>query len=110
MLCILRTELQHKYGIDGWNGYDAKAVEPKSIECAEAFVKVMPFDLREPTVRVIPSGCVSFTWRQGKWRFCSVAFDTDGRFHCASIIGGEESALTTNSPTEVIAKALEVFA
>ena len=40
ILCILRTELQWKYGIDGWNGYGAKAVETKSIECAEAFVKL----------------------------------------------------------------------
>ena len=110
ILCILRTELQRKYGIDGWNGYGAKAVAAQSVENAEAFVKVMPFELRDPVVRVIPTGCVSFTWRQGKWRFCSVVFDTDGRFHCASVIGGAESALTTNSPNEVIGKALEVFA
>ena len=110
ILCILRTELQRKYGIDGWNGYGAKAVETKSIECAEAFVKFMPFELQDPIVRVIPSGCVSFAWRQGRGRLCSVVFDTDGRFHCASIIGGAESALTTNSPAEVIGKALEVFA
>ena len=83
ILCILRTELQRKYGIDGWNGYGAKAVAAQSVENAEAFVKVMPFELRDPVVRVIPTGCVSFTWRQGKWRFCSVVFDIDGRFHCA---------------------------
>ena len=100
ILCILRTELQRKYGIDGWNGYGAKAVAAQSVENAEAFVKIMPFELRDPVVRVIPTGFVSFTWRQGKWRFCSVVFDTDG---------SAESALTTNSPNEVIGKALEVF-
>ena len=110
ILCILRTELQRKYGIDGWNGYGAKAVAVQSIRNAEAFVNIMPFELRDPVVRVIPTGCVSFVWRQGKGRLCSVVFDTDGRFHCASIIGGAESALTTNSPVEVISKALEVFA
>ena len=45
ILCILRTELQRKYGIDGWNGYGAKAVAAQSVENAEAFVKVMPFAL-----------------------------------------------------------------
>ncbi len=110
ILGILRTELQRKYGIDGWNGYGAKAVSQESIGHAATFVKVMPFELKDPAVRVVPSGCVSFSWRQGKGRLCTVVFDADGKYHCASIIGAVESALTTNSPEEVISKALEVFA
>lgn len=110
ILGILHSELQRKYGINGWNGYGAKAVDQESIRHAEAFVKVMPFELKEPAVRVVPSGCVSFSWREGKGRLCTVVFDTDGKYHCASIIGAAESAITTNSPDEVIGKAMEVFA
>ena len=88
ILCILRTELQRKYGIDGWNCYGAKTVAAQSVENAEAFVKVMLFELRDPVARVIPTGCVSFTWRQGKWRFCSVVFDTEADFivHRSSVV------------------------
>ncbi len=110
ILGILHSEVPRKYGIDGWNGYGAKAVMQESVRQAEAFVKVMPFELNDPAVRVVPSGFVSFSWRFSKGRLCTVVFDTDGKYHCASIIGAKESALTTNSPDEVISKALEVFA
>ena len=110
VLGILHTEVPRKYGIEGWNGYGAKAVLPESIKQAEAFVNVMPFELKDPIVRVVPSGLVSFSWRLGKGRLCTVVFDIDGRYHCASIIGAVESALTTNSLGEIIGKALEIFA
>ena len=108
VLTILKFDLTRKYGIDNWHGYGAKAVDPESIRRAVAFVKEMPFSLKDPVVRVVPSGCVTFSWRFGKGRVCSVIFDTDGRYHCASIIGASESAISTNTAADVISKALEV--
>ena len=110
VLAILRVELPRKFGRDGWNGYGAKAVLPKSERFAAEFVRTMPFDLEDPLVRAVPSGCVCFSWRAGKERLCSVVFDTDGKYHCASIIGAFESAITTNDANEVIRKAMEVWA
>lgn len=110
VLTILRTGLIRKFGIDNWNGYGAKAVMGESIRHAESFVKEMPYELKDPNVRVAATGCVTFSWRNGKGRVCSVMFDTDGKYHCASIIGATESAITTNSAKEVIKKALEVYA
>ena len=110
VLAILRDELPRKFGREGWNGYGAKAVMPESVRFAAEFVRTMPFDLEDPLVRAVPSGCVCFSWRAGKERLCSVVFDTDGKYHCASIIGAFESAITTNDANEVIRKAMEVLA
>ena len=110
ILGVLRKGLAEKFGIKGWNGFKAKAVLQMSVEHAVRFVKEMPFDLKDPTVRVIPTGCVCFSWRADRGRLCTVVFDTDGRYHCASVIGAAESAITTNSKEDVYAKAMEVFA
>ena len=110
ILTILRTELMRRYGVDGWNGYEAKAVINESIEQAIAFANEMPLEIKEPKVRVIPEGEVSFSWKNGSGRLCTIVFDVDGRYHCASIIGEKEMAITTNSKEEIFAKAMEVFA
>lgn len=110
ILGVLRNGLAEKFGIKGWNGFDANAVLQASIDHAVRFVMEMPFDLQDPAVRVIPNGCVCFSWRTGQGRLCTVVFDTDGRYHCASVIGANESAITTNSKKDIYAKAMEVFA
>lgn len=109
ILTVLRTGLGQKYGIDNWNGYGAKAVNKDSVRYAELFVMGMPFGLEDPVVRVIPSGCVNFAWRAGKGRVCSVVVDADGKYHCASVIGASESAISTNTAADVYKKAMEVF-
>lgn len=110
ILTILRTDLIRRYGVDGWNGYDAKAVINESIEHAISFVNEMPLEIKDPKVRVVPDGGVSFSWRNANGRVCTVVFDVDGRYHCASIIGEKEMAITTNSKEEIFTKAMEVFA
>lgn len=110
ILSSLRDELLRKFGRDGWNGYHAKAVLQDSMRLAEEFVRLMPFGMKEPLVRAVPEGYVCFSWRAGKERICSVIFDTNGKYHCASIIGAFESAITTNDTNEVIRKAMEVGA
>lgn len=109
VLAILRTELVKKYGIDNWNGYGAKAVNRDSVCHAESFVKGLPFGLEDPLVRVIPSGCVNFAWREGRGRVCSVVVGADGVYHCAAILGASESAISTNTAADVYRKVQEVF-
>lgn len=108
-LSVLRNELMRRCGVDGWNGYAAKAVKNDSIESAIEFVNTMPLDLKEPKARVVPDGNVVFSWKNSKSRLCSVVFEGDGRYHCASVIGDKQLAITTNSKGEIYAKAMEVF-
>jgi len=110
ILEFLRTELVKRYGIPGWNGYQAKPVSRLSVRNAEMFAQALPPTMKEPAIRVIPNGFVTFAWRLRKDRTCTVAFDDDGRYHCAAIIGAQESAITTNSVADVLQKAQEVFA
>ncbi len=74
-------------GSDGWDGYNALAVDFQTFACAVEFIREMPNISSLPELSADPDGDVSFDWHFGNAGIASIAVDGNHWLHYAVTIG-----------------------
>lgn len=70
-----------------WDGYGARAIDPRAVQEAERFLSALPTTTPVPEVSVDPDGEVSISWNlDSDWVF-SVSIGPAGRLSYAGLFG-----------------------
>ena len=102
--------LTAEYAADDWDGYGAKALDPKSRSAALRFVGRLPQSAFSPDVCVDTDGEIYFEWKPRRGRYCSVTLSGDGRYHCLVKDGVRKTLCTTNAVDEALAHIVRICA
>jgi hypothetical protein len=79
----------------GWDGYEARPIDARSIANAEQFIDALGFGVRHPSLGANAKGWVTMQWgRSARWTL-SLAITDDGWIHWAMLFGSERSSGTT---------------
>lgn len=98
------------YASDDWDGYGAKALNPKSKSAALRFAGLLPQMALEAEVCVDTDGEVYLEWRPRRGRYCSITISGDGRYHCLVKDGVRKTLSTTNVVGEALAYVARICA
>jgi len=71
----------------GWDGEEARAIAPKSVLTAEAFIQALPEDILLPEFAPEPDGCISLDWIQSRDRMFALSIGTGQRLAYAWLDG-----------------------
>jgi len=73
--------------IDGWDGADARGVEPSTYVYADQFLRLLPSSASLPDITVDNDGQILFEWDQGRRQVFSVSVGRDGTLTFAGLFG-----------------------
>lgn len=76
--------------VENWDGYGAQPVRPGAYAFAEAFLRVLPFDLPKPEISVHPDGEVGLDWLMEPRKVFSLSIDDAGTLSFASLYGSSK--------------------
>jgi hypothetical protein len=79
--------LANECGSDGWDGVEAKALDPVAVLMAEAFVRSVPAGVGMPEFAPEPDGAVSLDWIASQNRLFTVSVGTTARLAYAWLDG-----------------------
>lgn len=80
-------EVARAAAVANWDGYGARAVDPRAVQEAERFLNALPTTTPIPEVSVDPDGEVSISWNlDSNWVF-SVSIGPTGRLRYAGLFG-----------------------
>jgi len=79
--------LANECSTEGWDGADARPLDPQAVYKAVAFVRALPESLPLPEVAAEPDGAVSLDWIQSRNRILSVSVGSGDRLAFAWIDG-----------------------
>ena len=102
--------LTAEYAADDWDGYGAKALDPKSRSAALRFVGKLPQSALSPDVCVDTDGEIYLEWKPRRGCYCSVTLSGDGRYHCLVKDGVRKTLCTTNVADEALAHVVRICA
>jgi hypothetical protein len=74
---------------DGWDGGDAKAVDPRAVDRAIDFIRALPDSLPLPEFAPEPDGAVSLDWGQSRNRWLSISVSASERLAVAWVDGAD---------------------
>ena len=81
------AEAAQEAGVQNWDGYGARAIEPGAYQQAERFLSALPTTTPMPDVSVDPDGEVAVSWNlDSNWIF-SVSIGPTGRLSYAGLFG-----------------------
>lgn len=90
------ADLSNKAGKPNWDGEDALALTPETVELALEVIDTFPIGVDKPDVRVTPHGEVSFEWEVNPKVMFSIGVIPSGNvafvgfFHNSRLRGNEE--------------------
>lgn len=76
--------------IDGWDGDDARRVEPSSFMYADQFLRLLPSSLSLPEITADTDGEIFIEWDHGHRQVFSVSVGRDGTLSFAGLFGHEK--------------------
>lgn len=90
---------------EGWDGFEARPIDPLAISDARQFVSLLPDEVPPPLDQPCADGEVSLIWRFGD-SFAEVSFPGDHTFYWYCTNGSEEDAcegipITAGLPAEL---------
>ena len=74
---------------EGWDGYEARPVDPSAFGYAIQFMSGLDSSLPLPEIGVDTDGDIAFEWDYGPRRVISIRIGRDGTIHYAGLIGHE---------------------
>ena len=89
----LRTEVTqaaNRCSAPNWDGNNAVAVSPATVDVASRFIDSFPADVPLPTVIPEPDGQLNFEWYREPRKLLSVSVGTNGTLYWAALIGSED--------------------
>jgi len=79
--------LQSSASEPNWDGYGAQAVNPRAVDEAIAFLRVLPTTVPVPDIAADPDGEVDLMWHVEPRRTLSVSVAPTGKLTYAALIG-----------------------
>ena len=86
---------------DGWNGYDAKAIDERSLQLAIKFFYMLPETVNIPEIVPEPNGEVGLEWEHNEKTF-ALSIDADGIINYSGIYDEDQSIYGTDRLEEYI--------
>jgi len=84
-LSALASECVH----EGWDGEDARPIDPQAVSNAIAFLRALPDSLPLPEMAAEPDGAVSLDWIRSRNRLLSVSIGASDRLAFAWLDGSD---------------------
>jgi hypothetical protein len=84
-LSALANECAH----EGWDGGDARPIDPQAVSKAIAFMRALPDSLPLPEMTAEPDGAVSLDWIRSRNRLLSVSIGAGDRLAFAWLDGSD---------------------
>lgn len=75
---------------EGWDGYDAVAIQLHTYESALRFLRNLPSTLPSPEVSAEPDGHITFEWYLNQRRLVSISVSPEGDLYYAALIGSKK--------------------
>ncbi|WDT73857.1 MAG: hypothetical protein MPW16_11330 [Candidatus Manganitrophus sp.] len=76
--------------VDGWDGSDARKVEPSTFMYADQFLRLLPSSLSLPEITADSDGEIFIEWDHGHRQVFSVSVGRDGTLNFAGLFGHEK--------------------
>ena len=83
-------DLWNECKFSNWDGYDAFAVDPKTLTNAFKFIKTLPLGYDLPSVGAEPDGHITLEWYKNKFWVLSVSISPEGKLYYAALLGTED--------------------
>lgn len=80
-------EVRAEANAQGWNGYDALAIDPDACRQAKCFLDALPTTAPSPEISADPDGEVALDWIFGRQKALSVSIGPTGRCTFAWMLG-----------------------
>jgi len=81
------SDLAQECAAPGWDGYEAAAVAPTTVDEASRFLRSLPEAASRPTLGAEPDGQITVEWYVSPKRTLSVSVSAHGELHYAALIG-----------------------
>lgn len=94
--------LAHECTEEGWDGYEAYALDPTAVLIAEGFVRALPDSVPLPEFAPEPDGSVSLDWIQSKNRLFTMSVGTNHRLAYAWLDGADKGHAVARFDGETI--------
>lgn len=94
--------LAHECTEEGWDGYEACALDPTAVLIAEGFVRALPDSVPLPEFAPEPDGSVSLDWIQSKNRLFTMSVGTNHRLAYAWLDGTDKGHAVARFDGETI--------
>lgn len=82
--------LVHECSKEGWDGYQATAIDPLAVLMAEGFIRALPDQFALPEIAPEPDGAVSMDWIDSPHRVFSVSVSASNRLAYAWVDGTDK--------------------